>query len=70
LNSSYDLIEGVEDQIQTFTNSVERKKEIHNELTEEFKKLRTEVERNIYIKYPLSLTQVKANRVKRKLRIH
>jgi len=59
LNSTFELIENVDDQIQTFSNSTEKKKDLHEDLTEEFKKLRTEIERNIFVNYPLSLTHVK-----------
>lgn len=58
LNSSYDLVAGIEDQIQMYTNGVLRKTDIYSELNDEFKTLRNEIESTIYIKYPMTLLPV------------
>ena len=53
------MMVGLEGQIQVFNNGAFKKGEIYGELNEEYKKLRTEVERSIYIKYPVSLVPVR-----------
>jgi len=58
LNTSSDLVAGLEGQIQAYGNSVHKKSELYGDLCEEFRKLRSEIEKNIYITYPVTCAQV------------
>jgi len=57
IESSSDLVLGLEGQIQAYNNSITKKSELYGNLCDEFKKLKSDIEKNIYITYPVTFSQ-------------
>jgi len=58
LSTSSDLVAGLEGQMQAYGSSIHKKSELYGDLCEEFRKIRSEIEKNIYITYPVTFAQV------------